>query len=100
MDWPGRDPCGFVPGRRVTQDEISSEIGRALARRRKELRLSLSEVSRRCGVSLQQVHKYETGQSVMSAPMLFQLALCLDVSASYFFEALEERRKAAAASEP
>jgi transcriptional regulator with XRE-family HTH domain len=73
-------------------NEISLELGRRLAHRRHELGLSLAQVAERCGVSLQQIHKYETGQNIMSAPMLFQLALCLDVPASYFFETVEERR--------
>lgn len=53
------------------------------------LGLSLAQVAERCGVSLQQVHKYETGQSTIAAPMLWQLACCLGVKVAYFFEALE-----------
>ncbi len=79
----------------MTQEDVSAEIGRALAQRRKELRLSLAQVAHRCGVSLQHIHKYETGQNVMSAPMLFQLALCLDVPVSYFFKGLEAHRRPA-----
>ena len=70
-------------------DRVNREIGQALGRRRRELRMSLAQVSRRCGVSLQQVHKYETGQNVMSAPMLYQLSRCLQVPTEYFFAALE-----------
>lgn len=84
----------------MTQEDVGAEIGRALAQRRKELRLSLAQVARRCGVSLQQIHKYETGQNVMSAPMLFQLAICLDVPVSYFFEALEALRRPAFSAVP
>jgi transcriptional regulator with XRE-family HTH domain len=69
---------------------ISLAIGRRLAVRRRELKLSLLQVARRCGVSLQQVHKYETGQSVISAPMLWRLSRCLDVPIGYFFAELED----------
>lgn len=74
----------------MTSEEITAEIGRKLAARRRELRLSLAEVSKRCGVSLQQIHKYETGQNTISAPMLLQLSRCLNVRISYFFEDLEQ----------
>lgn len=70
-------------------EEVSSHVARRLAARRAELGLSLSEVSRRCGVSLQQIHRYEIGSNIISAPMLWQLAKCLDVDIRYFFEGLE-----------
>ena len=69
--------------------QISAEIARRLASRRRELGLSLAQVSARCGVSLQQIHKYETGTSVISAPMLWKLSRCLDAPITYFFETLE-----------
>lgn len=75
----------------MTSEDISRAVGKRLAERRRELRLSLAQVSARCGVSLQQVHKYETGQTPLSVPMLVQLAHCLDVSISYFFESIERR---------
>jgi hypothetical protein len=72
-----------------TTGEISVELGRRLAQRRHELHLSLAQVAERCGVSLQQIHKYETAQNIISGPMLFQLARCLGVPVSYFYERLE-----------
>ena len=79
----------FGTGRRLNPDEITLEIGRRLAKRRRELGLSLSQVADKCGVSLQQIHKYETGQSVVSAPMLWKLASCLAVPVGYLFGELE-----------
>jgi transcriptional regulator with XRE-family HTH domain len=73
----------------LTAGEVSAELGRRLAQRRRELRLSLAQVAERCGVSLQQIHKYETAQNIISAPMLFQLSRCLGVPVSYFYERLE-----------
>jgi transcriptional regulator with XRE-family HTH domain len=78
----------------VTNDDITLEIGRQLARRRRDLDLSLADVAERCGVSLQQVHKYERGQSTVSAPMLYRLARCLGVRIAYFFETLEAELEA------
>ena len=70
----------------MAPEEIHRLVGKRLADRRRELRLSVAQVSQRCDVSLQQIHKYETGQTALSAPMLVQLARCLDVSAGYFLQ--------------
>lgn len=73
----------------MTNDDITLQIGRRLAERRRDLDLSLADVAERCGVSLQQIHKYERGQSTISAPMLYRLSRCLGVPVSYFFQDLE-----------
>jgi transcriptional regulator with XRE-family HTH domain len=70
-------------------DRTAEHIARRLCARRAELRLSLAEVSSRCGVSLQQVHRYEVGLNTVSAPMLWQLSKCLDTDIRYFFEGLD-----------
>ena len=57
-------------------------LGREIGRRRRVLRLSLAHLAAECGVSLQQVHKYETGQSAISVAMLVKLARCLDLRPS------------------
>jgi transcriptional regulator with XRE-family HTH domain len=71
-------------------DRTTEHVARRLAARRAELRLSLAEVSARCDVSLQQIHRYEVGLNVISAPMLWQLSKCLKVDVRYFFEGLDE----------
>jgi transcriptional regulator with XRE-family HTH domain len=65
--------------------EVSTHIARRLTARRAQLGLSLAEVSRRCGVTFQQIHRYETASNTISAPMLWQLSKCLDVDIRYFF---------------
>jgi transcriptional regulator with XRE-family HTH domain len=74
----------------VSLDRTAEHVARRLTARRAELRLSLAEVSSRCGVSLQQVHRYEVGLNTISAPMLWQLSKCLGVNITYFFEGLDE----------
>jgi transcriptional regulator with XRE-family HTH domain len=73
----------------MTCEKINTAIGHQIGRRRRELRLPLAQLSVGCGVSLQQVHKYETGQSAVSAAMLVQLARCLDVPVDYFFRSVD-----------
>ena len=79
----------LIKGSAVAPEDINRAIGRRLADRRRQLGLSLSQVSARCGVTLQQVHKYEIGETPMSAPMLLQMSRCLDTTVSYFFATLE-----------
>lgn len=74
----------------MTKDGVSIHLGRRLTARRLSLHLSLAEVSQRCGVTLQQIHRYETGANTISAPMLWQLARCLGVDIAYFFEGMDE----------
>ena len=73
----------------MTQDEVASHVARQLRQRRAELGLSLAQVSERCGVSLQQVHRYEIGANTLSVGMLWQLSKCLNTTIPYFFEGLE-----------
>lgn len=75
--------------RKVTSEEINIAVGKRIGARRRQLQLSLAQMSERCGVSLQQIHKYETGQSAVSTPMLVKLARCLDVPPGYFLEDLK-----------
>jgi len=82
----------------VTPEEISLAVGKRLGERRRELRLSLAQVSARCGVSLQQIHKYETGQTPLSVPMLVQLSRCLDAPLAYFLDPIEQIYEARAAT--
>lgn len=79
----------------MTPEDITMAVGKRLAERRRELRLSLAQVSARCGVSLQQIHKYETGQTPLSVPMLVQLSRCLDAPLTYFLEPVERALDAA-----
>jgi transcriptional regulator with XRE-family HTH domain len=74
----------------MTPETINIAIGRQIGLRRRELRMSLLHVSEGCGVTLQQIHRYETGQAAVSAAMLAQLAHCLDVPVGYFFHPLGE----------
>jgi transcriptional regulator with XRE-family HTH domain len=70
-------------------EDVNLRIGRRLSARRLSLGLSLADVAARCGVTLQQIHRYEIGANTISAPMLLHLARCLDVDVAYFFAELE-----------
>ncbi|MDM9628470.1 helix-turn-helix domain-containing protein [Rhizobium sp. S152] len=54
-----------------------SKIGKRIRERRKLLGLSLADVGAEIGVSLQQVHKYETGCNALCPAKVVQFALVL-----------------------
>lgn len=70
---------------------MNEAVGKEIARRRRALRLSLARLAGQCGVSLQQIHKYETGQSAISVAMLVKLARCLQVRPSELLATVDDR---------
>ena len=64
-------------------------IGQRVRERRKLLNLSQAELAEMMGFSYQQMQKYETGASRVSAGTLLIFAKILNVPASYFYEGLK-----------
>jgi transcriptional regulator with XRE-family HTH domain len=60
-------------------------VGRRLRRRRRLMGLTQGELGTLCGVSFQQVQKYECGATRLSVAMLWSLACALEVDIGYFF---------------
>ena len=77
---------------------IQERLGRAIRLRRRMMDLTLQDLAGACGVTFQQVHKYESGLCSVSAAQLWGIAQALEVPVSYFFEALStpELRRAEA----
>ncbi len=50
--------------------------------------LTLQDLAKACGVSFQQIHKYESGICSLSASQLWAIAQALEVPVSYFYESL------------
>ena len=69
-------------------ESIDVRVGRRLRNRRKLLGLTQIQMAAVCGVSFQQIQKYESGKSRLSAVHLWQLSQLLEVSVTYFFEEL------------
>jgi len=67
-------------------EAIDTHIGRRIRSRRRLLGLNQSELARRIGVTFQQVHKYETGQSSITAARLYAIACALGVTFDYFYD--------------
>jgi transcriptional regulator with XRE-family HTH domain len=90
------------PRRRVGRPRIEEPhpvdvlVGQRMRERRLILGLSQERLAEACGVSFQQVQKYERGQNRLSASRLYRVAQILGVPISYFFEDADE----AAAGQP
>jgi len=70
-------------------DELDGQLGRRLRHRRLLLGFSQARIARACGISFQQIQKYECGASRISAVRLWQIAKALSVPLTYFFEGLD-----------
>jgi DNA-binding transcriptional regulator YiaG len=68
---------------------IDAHIGRRIRQRRRLLGLNQTELARRIGVTFQQVHKYETGQSAVTAARLFAIARALSSPPEYFYDDMQ-----------
>lgn len=67
---------------------IQERLGRAIRLRRRMMDLTLQNLAVACGVTFQQVHKYESGLCSVSAAQLWAIAQALEVPVSFFYEAL------------
>lgn len=78
---------------------IDVHVGQQVRQRRTLARISQTMIGERLGVSFQQVQKYENGANRISAGRLYQLGDLLNVSVSVFFDGLDTKRSAAAATD-
>lgn len=69
---------------------IDASVGVQLKLRRKELKLSQTQLGNILGITYQQIQKYESGANKVSPGRLVHLSKALDVALSYFFEGVEE----------
>ena len=61
-------------------------LGRRLRHRRRLLDLTQVQLATYCGLTFQQIQKYESGLSRMSAARLWQLSKVLGVGVAYFYD--------------
>lgn len=66
-------------------DPIDIHVGGRVRERRRELKLSQSDLARSLGITFQQVQKYERGANRVSASKLHATAAVLQVGIDYFF---------------
>ena len=73
---------------RIGTSAVDEHIGQRLQLRRVMLGLSQKDLATACGVSFQQIQKYETAGNRISASRLFELSTVLETPVSFFFRGL------------
>jgi transcriptional regulator with XRE-family HTH domain len=68
---------------------IDKHVGQRLKHRRIVLGFTREKLGKHIGVSVQQIHKYETAMNRVSSSKLYSISQCLKVPINYFFEMLE-----------
>lgn len=78
---------------KISKVNIDEYVGQRLRDFRERVGLTLIECAKRVGISHQQIHKYEMGQTKISPGMLYKFCKIFSVTPNVFFEgysALEE----------
>ena len=68
--------------------EVDQHIAKRLQLRRVMLGMTQTDLAKRCGVSFQQIQKYETAGNRIPASRLFDLSQALETSVAFFFSGL------------
>lgn len=79
---------------RNMRDDVDAMVGRRLRMRRRLLDMSQQDLANVCGVTFQQIQKYEAAKCRMPVATLWRLAYALEVEVSYFFDGLREQAPA------
>lgn len=69
-------------------NEVDHHIAKRLQLRRVMLGMTQSDLAKKCGVSFQQIQKYETAGNRIPAARLFDLSQALETSVAFFFSGL------------
>lgn len=77
-----------MSGKPFTPTSVDEHIGRRLQLRRNMMGLSQKDLAQICGVTFQQIQKYESAGNRISASRLFDLSLALETPVSFFFNGL------------
>lgn len=73
----------------IDHARVDREVGARVRARREALRLSQTDLGKACGVSFQQIQKYERGSNRISASALVAIAGALSVPAWALLEGVE-----------
>ncbi|MBD5400672.1 helix-turn-helix transcriptional regulator [bacterium] len=77
-----------MSGRAFTPTAVDEHLGQRLQLRRTMMGLSQKDLAKKCGITFQQIQKYETAGNRISAARLFELSTLLETPVSFFFTGL------------
>ncbi len=77
-----------MSGKPFMPTSVDEHIGQRVQLRRTMMGLSQKDLAKICGVTFQQIQKYETAGNRISASRLFELSTALATPVSFFFKGL------------
>lgn len=77
-----------MAGKAFIPTEIDKHIGKRMQLRRSMMGLSLKDLANVCGVTFQQIQKYENADNRVSASRLFEIGAAMQTPVSFFFVGL------------
>ncbi len=77
-----------MSGKAYIASSVDEHIGQRVQLRRIMMGLSQKDLAKICGVTFQQIQKYETAGNRISASRLFDLSQALQTPVSFFFSGL------------
>ena len=73
----------------MSSDPINSYVGKRIRQRRKEMGASQQMLGEALGCSFQQIHKYESGENLIPASVLYSIAWQQGCDPAWYFEGCE-----------
>ncbi|MBO8424883.1 MAG: helix-turn-helix transcriptional regulator [Proteobacteria bacterium] len=77
-----------MSGKAFVPSAVDLHIGQRMQLRRVMMGMSQKDLAKVCGVTFQQIQKYETAGNRISASRLFALSTALETPVSFFFQGL------------
>ncbi len=77
-----------MSGKPFAPNPIDEHIGRRMQLRRVMMGMSQKDLAQICGVTFQQIQKYESAGNRISASRLFEISAALETPVSFFFAGL------------
>ena len=74
-----------MSGKAFVPSAVDLHIGQRMQLRRVMMGMSQKDLAKVCGVTFQQIQKYETAGNRISASRLFALSTALETPVSFFF---------------
>ena len=83
---PADKPTWPRPAPQTSTKDMQRRLGAAIRQRRRVIDITLIDLAGACGVSFQQVQKYESGTCSISAAQLWNIACALDVPIAQLYD--------------
>ncbi len=74
----------------VATNMVDAYIGQRIRLRRNIMAITQKELAQKCGITFQQIQKYETSGNRISVSRLFQIATALETPVGFFFSGLTQ----------